>query len=260
MQWLHRPYSYVTTFDHFPAEVQVWDLHGAVMHTMASLPLFDRVPVHGVPTGPRDFQWRATDPATLTWTEALDGGDWNVKVPARDKVLLQKAPFTAAPVEILRTEQRVAGIAWAEQPSLALVFEYDANRHWIRTFTLNVDAGGPPKLLFDLSADDHYKSPGSPVLRLLPNGQRVVRQEGNRIYFSGMGSSPDGDRPFLDALDVTTQTRERLFRSAKTDYEGFVAFADSTRSFITLATPNAERSAQRLSAPAGRAHRRSGAR
>jgi hypothetical protein len=42
---------------------------------------------------------------------ALDGGDWKTKVPARDKVLMQKAPFTTPPVEIARTEQRFGGIS-----------------------------------------------------------------------------------------------------------------------------------------------------
>jgi len=35
---------------------------------------------------------RATEPATLVWAEALDGGDWNTKVPARDKIM----PFEGA--------------------------------------------------------------------------------------------------------------------------------------------------------------------
>ena len=72
----------------FPKEVEVWDVSErshVLTHTIASLPLADRVPIHGVPVGPRDFSWRATEPATLVWAEALDGGDWNVNVPARDK-------------------------------------------------------------------------------------------------------------------------------------------------------------------------------
>ena len=120
---IHKPYSYVTTYDHFPQEVEVWDVSRpsrVLSHTIASLPLADRVPIHGVPTGPRDFSWRATDPATLIWAEALDGGDWNVKVPARDKVMLQKAPFSSPPVEIARTEQRFTGFDWSEQPRASL--------------------------------------------------------------------------------------------------------------------------------------------
>jgi len=101
---IHKPYSYVTTYDRFPQDVEVWDLSspGSVSsHLVASLPLADRVPVRGVPLGPRDFSWRATAPATLVWAEALDGGDWNVKAALRDKVLMQAAPFATPPIERL---------------------------------------------------------------------------------------------------------------------------------------------------------------
>ncbi|CAN5532379.1 S9 family peptidase [soil metagenome] len=222
-----KPYSYVTTVGRFAHVIDVWDHTGAVIHTMASLPTADRVPVQGVPIGPRELEWRSTEPATLTWAEALDGGDWKAKAPARDKIMLQKAPFTAAPVEIARTEQRFEGIAWGETPTLAFVEESDANRHWKRTFTINVD---DPKsklaVLFDLSEDEHYKDPGGFVYRALPNGQWVVRQDGESIFLKGQGSSPDGDRPFLDRLDLKTRAYTRLFRSDKTDYETVVALTD----------------------------------
>ncbi len=232
---IHKPYSYVTTYGRFPRNVEVWDRSGKVTRSVASLPLADRVPVHGVPTGPRDFDWRATEPATLTWAEALDGGDWNVKVPARDKVMMQKAPFATAPVEIARTEQRFSGFSWCEQPSLALLHEYDENKHWTRTFTLDVDdRAAKPRALWDLSSDEHYKDPGRPVYRELANGAWVVRQVGDSIYLNGQGASPDGDRPFLDRLDLKTRTYERLFRSDKTALDRFLAFTtDPAHAFLT---------------------------
>jgi len=109
---IHKQYSYVTTYDRFPKEIEVWDVSErsrVQVHSVASLPLADRVPIAGVPVGPRNFSWRATDPATLIWAEALDGGDWNVSVPARDKIMLQKAPFNSPAIEIARTEQRDSG-------------------------------------------------------------------------------------------------------------------------------------------------------
>ena len=232
---IHKPYSYITTYDRFPRNVEVWDRTGKLVHLLAALPLTDRVPVHGVPTGPRDFEWRATEPATLTWAEALDGGDWNVKVPARDKVMLQKAPFATAPLEITRVEQRFSGFSWGEQPTVALLHEYDENRHWSRTFTLNVDdRAAKPQPLWDLSSDEHYKDPGRPVYRQLPNGAWVVRQAGDAIYLNGGGASPDGDRPFLDRLDLKARTYERLFRSDKTALERFLAFStDPAHGFLT---------------------------
>jgi dipeptidyl aminopeptidase/acylaminoacyl peptidase len=232
---IRKPYSYITTYDRFAHDIDVWDRTGKLVHKMASLPLADRVPIHGVPTGPRDFEWRSTDPATLVWVEALDGGDWNVKVPARDKLMMQKAPFTAAAIEITRLEQRATGVSWGEAPTLALLHEYDENRHWTRTFAMNVDdRAAKPRVVWDLSSDEHYKDPGRPVYRQLPNGAWVLRQTNEAIYLNGGGSSPDGDRPFLDRLDVKTLAYERLFRSDKTSFERFLAFAgDPSKPFLT---------------------------
>jgi dipeptidyl aminopeptidase/acylaminoacyl peptidase len=235
---IHKPYSYVTTYERFPRDVEVWNVAGRarpVVAKIASIPLTDRVPVAGVPVGPREFEWRATAPATLVWAEALDGGDWKAKVPQRDKVMLLKAPFTAAPTEIARTEQRFEGFAWGERADTALMEEYDENRHWTRAFVVDVDAPqARPRLLWDLSSDEKYANPGRPVYRRLPTGERVMRQDGDAIFLSGAGASVDGDRPFLDRLDLKTLRSERLFRSDRTEYERFLGFSGpDTRSFLT---------------------------
>jgi dipeptidyl aminopeptidase/acylaminoacyl peptidase len=235
---IHKPYSYIVTYARFPREVEVWDTTeptNLVSHSIASLPLADRVPIHGVPVGPREFSWRATEPATLVWAEALDGGDWNVNVPARDKILLQKALFTSPAVEIARTEQRFTGFDWCEQANTALLNEEDLNRHWRQTHIIDVDnPAQKPRLLWDLSTDEQYGDPGSPVKRTLPGGARVVRQDGDSIYLNGGGSSPEGDRPFLDRLNLKTLKSERLFRSDQDCYEYFLSFTGSDpRTFLT---------------------------
>ena len=235
---IHKPYSYIVTYERFPRDVEVWDVSQPahlLTHTIASLPLADRVPIDGVPVGPRDFSWRATEPATLIYAEALDGGDWNVNVPARDKIMLVKAPFDSPAVEITRTEQRYDDFSWSEQPSIALLTDYDNNRHWRKTFLINVDdPQQKPRLLWDLSTDEHYANPGNAVKRQLPNGSWVIRQEGETVYLAGTGSSPDGDRPFLDRLDLKTLKTERLFRSEKTCFERFLSFTGpDTRTFLT---------------------------
>jgi dipeptidyl aminopeptidase/acylaminoacyl peptidase len=196
--------------------------------TIASIPLTDRVPVKGVPTGPREFAWRATDPATLVWAEALDGGDWKAKVPRRDKVMLQKAPFTAPAVEIARTEQRFVGFAWTERRDVALLEEYDENRHWRHVSLMDVDhPQTAPRVLWDLSSDEKYADPGRLIYRVQPDGQYLVRMQGDAIYLSGDGASADGDRPFLDRLDLATRRSERLFRSDHDSLERFMAFTGS---------------------------------
>lgn len=230
---IRPPYSYVTTFDRFPKQIDLWDLAqrpaaGAnpKVREIAALPLADRVPNRGVPVGPRHFTWRPTDAATLLWAEALDGGDPNVQAAQRDKLVMLKAPFDAAPVEIARTEQRYAGLSWSEQPGVALLSDYDVNRKWRRTYQLNVDdAQNSRRLIWDMSSDEKYGNPGIPVRRQLANGFSVIRQDGDTIFLSGAGSSPGGDRPFLDRFNLKTQQAERLFRSSKTSYEQFIGFA-----------------------------------
>ena len=230
-----RPYSHTVTYSRFAHNVEVWDRVGHVT-TLAKLPVADHVPVAGVPVGPRDHAWRATEPATLVWAEALDGGDWNVKVPARDKVMMQSAPFTAPATEVTRTEQRYAGFGWTEKKTVALLNEYDENRHWQRTFIANVDdPKHEPSLLWDLSYDERYKDPGNPVYKVLPNGEWVIRLDGEAMYLSGRGASPQGDRPFLDRLELGSRKSERLFRCDNASYESFLGFTDdgSTTSFLT---------------------------
>jgi len=222
---IRPPYSHAVTYTRFAHDVEVWDLAGKVT-PLAQLPVADRVPVHGVPTGPRSHGWRPTEPATLVWAEALDAGDWKVTVPARDRVMTQSAPFTSAPTELARTEQRYAGIDWSERRGVGLLQEYDDNRHWRRTFLIDADdPSAKPSLIWDLSSDELYADPGQPQYRVLPNGQWVVRQEGDAIFLSGEGSSPDGDRPFFDRFDLRTRESKRLFRCAREAYEYVVDFA-----------------------------------
>jgi len=229
VETIHRPFSYLNAASRFPREVEVWNLKGELMHKLASLPLFDQVPINGVPTGARDYHWRPTQPATLVWAEALDGGDPKKKVPHRDRILTLKSPFTGAPAELFKTQERFTGAQFGEASGLVLITDYDRDRRWTRTFALNADDQTvAPRLIWDRSVSDRYNDPGYPVYRRLPNGASAIQQDGDSIYLSGMGSSPDGDRPFLDRLNLATLKTERLFRCDKTSYEIFIGWIDST--------------------------------
>jgi dipeptidyl aminopeptidase/acylaminoacyl peptidase len=230
-----RPYSYLHPAFAFPTNVEVWDRKGRVEYTLAELPLADRVPIEGVPTGPRSYHWRPTEPATLIWVEALDEGDPRKKVPHRDRVLMQKFPFREAPGQIARCQHRYDGLSWAEQRGLALLREYDRDRRWIRTHLLNIDQPQTaPRLVWDRSIQDQYGDPGSPIMRTLASGQRVLWQHGDSIFLDGSGATPQGDRPFLDRLDLTTLQSERLFQCDESSYEAAVALlSEGGSQFIT---------------------------
>ena len=217
-----RPFSWLVPASRFPKSVEVWNLDGHVISHLADLPLADAVPIGGVPVGPRRHRWSTASPATLVWADALDAGDPKAAVSHRDRVMSLAAPFDETPDEIIRTEFRFWNISWTEG-GVALIEERDRPTRWTRTW-LQYSDGAEVRQLWNRSIEDRYGDPGVPVRR--PGGgqaSRVIAQDGDSILLSGRGASSDGDRLFVDRLDLTSLEVDRLFRTDDTSYETLVA-------------------------------------
>ncbi|MBC7922048.1 MAG: PD40 domain-containing protein, partial [Ferruginibacter sp.] len=225
----HRPYSYQLTVGSFPNQVNVLDRDGNPVKALADLPLADNVPTSfdAVPTGPRGHAWRDDAAATLYWVEAQDGGDPRQEAPVRDKVFTLEAPFAAAPTELVALPLRYGGISWGNA-TLALVDGYRWADRKLTTWTLNPAAKSEPQLLFDRSSEDTYHDPGVPYLTRNAAGKNVLATDasGQFLYLIGSGASPEGDRPFVDALDLKTRKSVRWWRSEAPYYEVPIALLD----------------------------------
>ncbi len=223
---LKEPWSHEVAWWRFGSEVEVWDNDGEMVATIASLPLADAVPVHGVPLGPRSVSWRPTAPHTLFWVEALDGGDPVAEAEHRDRLMRLNAPFTGEPEEIFRAEHRIYPWrnAWGEEGGMLMLTQRERINRRLYIWLLDVDEG-TSRLWFEIDEDDRYGDPGNPVYRPLPNGRWVMHQKGNAVYFRGSGATDEGDRPFLDLRELETGETERLFRCDPDRYEYFVAFS-----------------------------------
>ena len=139
---LHRPYSYQLP-NAFPTEVEVWDRAAKVEYKIASLPLADRVPMAGVRTGPHNYSWLPTKSATLTWVEALDGG--NPKDADGDRIMEQTAPFRQEPQEVARVQRAVSRHGAAGGEAAELVEDYERASRVIRTMEVDLDKPGRAK-------------------------------------------------------------------------------------------------------------------
>ncbi len=220
------PWSHEVAFWRFASEIEVWSEKGEVVASVASLPLADAVPTHGVPEGPRSVSWRPTAPHTLYWVEALDGGNPVAEVPHRDRLMRLGAPFTGEPVEIFRAEHRIQPwrMAWGAEGGTLMLTQRQRMRRWRYVWLLDVDQG-TARPWFDRDEDDRYGDPGFPLFRPLANGRWVMHQQGDAVYFRGGGATEQGDRPFLDLRHLETGETQRLFRSDPDRFELFVAFA-----------------------------------
>jgi dipeptidyl aminopeptidase/acylaminoacyl peptidase len=230
VQTIHRPFSYTVPLYRFPRRIEIWDRAGKVVHQIADLPLAEYVPIafDAVPTGPRSANWRSDQPATVCWVEAQDQGDPRMETDVRDKAFALAAPFTDEPRELFSLGLRFGGLVWGTD-DLAIVNEWWWKTRRIRTWRFSPTAtDGQLTLMFDRSLEDRYNDPGSPLLRRTETGQAVLltADEGKTIFLRGAGASPEGDRPFLDALSLADMKTRRLWRSEAPYYEQVVRLLD----------------------------------
>jgi dipeptidyl aminopeptidase/acylaminoacyl peptidase len=231
---IQRPFSYLFPSFRFPKKIEVWDTNGKLVKALIDVPLLDNLPVQGVQTGPRGYAWIPTEPATLMWVEALDGGNPRTKATHRDKLMMLAAPFSGNASEVLKIEDRYQGRFYGERDGLMGYFDYNRDTQHRRMFVTDYRNPSTVKLVSDLNVNDRYNAIGNPVTKQLPNGQTVVRQNGDYIFLSGPGASPQGDRPFFRKMNLKTLQTEEIFRSDVDEYEAFVAMADDEgTSFIT---------------------------
>ena len=232
---VHPPYSYQAPVQYFPRSVEVWDKDAKVARVDIVRATED-VGAGGVPVQPRQHHWRPTgSPATIVWVEALDGGDPTQEVDYRDRVMMLSAPFTARPIEVIKLENRFSQVLWGETRGVALVREYESTDKIYRTWLVNPDNPDlPSHRLWEHAVAERYKHPGYPLLRQLANGKRAMRVFQNSIFLNGHGASPEGDRPFLDKLNLQTLQRESLFRCPVDTYEAVVALInDDGSKYVT---------------------------
>jgi dipeptidyl aminopeptidase/acylaminoacyl peptidase len=234
---IQKPFSYLVPADRFPYTVEIWNSQGALLKTLAQLPLDEVRPTgfDATVSGIRNVNWRADAPATLYWAEAQDKGDPKIKVAERDIVFTLMAPFTGEKQKLVGTTLRFGGISWSDD-SFALLSE-----RWSASRTEKVSVfqpGAPsqaPRTIIERSSDDLYNDPGSPVLVDNAYGRKVLQRIGNLVFMTSEGGSPEGSMPFLSTFNTSTKEQKILWRSQAPFYERVTKVLDKEGSqLITL--------------------------
>lgn len=219
---IKKPFSYLVSAGGFPSVLNITDRTGKVVKMLADLPSTEERPsgYDNVQNVPRGFDWRDDEPATVVWSKPLDSGLIKKNVEYHDVVLALSAPFNSAPKELFKTKMRFGGISWGNA-NLALVRENSRTKQTSKLSKYNPSTGAL-ETLYELSTNDAYNNPGSPVTEKNKYGRQVIltTDNGTKLLLNNTtGASAKGDLPFLAKFDLGTKKSEILWRCKEGTFE-----------------------------------------
>ena len=227
---LSRPFSYVVPYYSFPNETDIYSMEGDLLMNFSKQPLLDNLPVGFMATfeGKRHIHWRADQPSTLAWAEALDKGDPAVEAEYRDELFQLEYPFTGTPRSLIKLTHRLSGITWGND-TYAVVHDRWWNTRNTKTYLINPShPEQEPRVVADRNYQDIYSHPGAFQVKRNPNGHNTLLMDGHTAYLFGDGYTAEGQFPFIDELDLRTLEKKRMYQSTATDrVEDLISFIDS---------------------------------
>jgi dipeptidyl aminopeptidase/acylaminoacyl peptidase len=212
---IQKPFSYLVTLNRFPSKTTIFDKNGKEVKVLLESPLIEDLPKGNDATvkGMRSINWRNDEPATIYYVVALDEGDPEKEAEFRDEVFMIREPFTNQPVSVVKTTNRYAGITWGNNQVAIARDRWIKNRN-TKTYLFNPsEPEAKPVVLFDMSYEDSYNNPGSFVTAKNQFGENTLVINGDKMYLTGQGYSPEGVRPFFDEYNLKTKSTQRLWRA-----------------------------------------------
>jgi dipeptidyl aminopeptidase/acylaminoacyl peptidase len=235
LRTIHKPYSYLVPAEGFNATVSIIDITGKPVKTISELPSAEGTPrgFDNVQNAPRDYSWRNDQPATVIWCMPLDSGRIRKKQEYHDAVYALPAPFTGEPATLFQTKQRFQRVLWGND-STALILAGLRSRQTEQMMRYD-PATGAVTLLVERNSTDAYSDPGAPVLTRNQYGLPALQtvDNGSRLLFNNpVGSSPQGDLPFLAKFDLGSHQKDIIWRCRPGSYEYVSEVLDADRLII----------------------------
>jgi dipeptidyl aminopeptidase/acylaminoacyl peptidase len=234
----------------FPRVVELWGPDGIAK--LGDIPLNDRSAISSVASlGPRDPTWSADGKSIFfcSWQDTPGADpmkaikDPKLPQPGTDRIMRLDAPFTGEAREVCSSDFQLDGVAWMTGNKRLGFFEQYRPRRRARFGWIDPWAAKPERVVrVDRSTEGVYDDPGSPLDRRVGHmGMLWTTADGSGVYLAGDGFSKDGQRPFLDRMDLVSGKTTRLYQSDAAHLEPvLVLLGADARRFITMRQSNRE--------------------
>ena len=219
---LNKPFSYLVTAGGFASTLQVLNINGGLVKTIAQLPSSEGTASgnDNVQNAPRSFEWKDDEAATIVFAMPLDSGLIKKAVPYHDAVMAVSAPFNEAPRELFKTATRFSDISWGNE-TVALVTEVLRTKQRYKVSIYNHQLG-TFTTLYERSLTDAYSNLGNPVTQKNKFGKNVIATVNNGrsvLMNNTTGASDKGDLPYLSVYNLDTKINEIIWRSKEDCFE-----------------------------------------
>ncbi len=219
---LNKPFSYLVTAGGFASTMQVLNINGGLVKTIAQLPSSEGTASgnDNVQNAPRSFEWKDDEAATIVFAMPLDSGLIKKAVPYHDAVMAVSAPFNEAPRELFKTATRFSDISWGNE-TVALVTEVLRTKQRYKVSIYNHQLG-TFTTLYERSLTDAYSNLGNPVTQKNKFGKNVIATVNNGrsvLMNNTTGASDKGDLPYLSVYNLDTKINEIIWRSKEDCFE-----------------------------------------
>jgi dipeptidyl aminopeptidase/acylaminoacyl peptidase len=219
---INKPFSYLVTVFGFATTVNVTDLNGKIVKTIADLASAETTPsgYDNVQNVARAFDWKDDEAATIIYALPLDSGIMKKNVPFHDVVMALAAPFTGSPKELFKTTTRYSRTVWGNE-QIALVTEMLRSKQQYKVSRYDA-SNNSLTTLYQGNMTDAYNSPGTPVTTKNKYNRDVIAMtnNGQSILMNNItGASPKGDLPYLASFDLSTKANTILWRCSEDNYE-----------------------------------------
>jgi len=227
IDFVKTPFSYIVPYNRFPTETHVYNLNAELIKVIDDAPLLEELPkgFMATKTGKRNFRWRSDKPSTLTYTMALDDGDPSNKIDFRDALYQWEAPFNTPPSYLTKVKNRISGVYWGNSETAVITDRWWNTRN-TKTYIFNPsDSKSQARIINDRNYQDVYNDPGRFVLRKNKFNKNVLLMDNSSVFSIGNGFTENGQFPFLDKLDLSNGSSNRIYQSPYNDkYENIIDF------------------------------------
>lgn len=236
----------------FPHEIEIWGADGRRLATLGTVPLNDRSAISSVaPLGPRKPEWSPDGRAIFffSWQDTPGADpvrairDTTLAQPGTDRLMRLDEPFAREAREVMRSDHQLTGIWWTTEGSRLIFHEEYQPRRRVQTGWIQPFAAAPAREIRVVRSTESVRGdPGRPLLRRLRHQARAwTTADGAGLYLAGDGFRADGQRPFLDRMDLASARTTRLYESAASHLEPVTSLLDGDgKRFITLRQSNRE--------------------